>query len=271
MKHLITAWAICFAMVAAFGRAEGSWQDELSDPVPGRFPSVEPFEAKYSFGWIDVEAASAEVEVDRDGSEIMVRVVGATSGLVRALWRLDAMHEAVIDADTLRPRSINQIEKLRNREIVTKVEFSPDELKRQRQSIPGDEAKWKRLIAPNVFDILGTGMWLRSQNLENGRSYKLVCYPSESPYLIEFKVESREQVFVMGEMRDAVNCSFQIQKIEVDNKRLTDLAPHSKFRSGRLWLSDDEHRIPLRAEADVFIGYVYGELISSSVFNPESN
>jgi hypothetical protein len=38
--------------------------------------------------------------------------------------------------------------------------------------------------------------------------------------------------------------------------------PHGKFRSGSVWISDDADRIPLRAEVDIFIGYVFGELES---------
>jgi hypothetical protein len=42
------------------------------------------------------------------------------------------------------------------------------------------------------------------------------------------------------------------------------LAPHKKFRSGRVWISDDARRLPLRAEVDVFIGSVFAELAKVS-------
>ena len=37
---------------------------------------------------------------------------------------------------------------------------------------------------------------------------------------------------------------------------------HHKFRSGTLWLSNDPDRILLRAEVQVFVGYVFAELAS---------
>jgi hypothetical protein len=42
------------------------------------------------------------------------------------------------------------------------------------------------------------------------------------------------------------------------------LAPHKKFRSGRVWISDDSRRIPLKAEVDVFIGSVFAKLVKVS-------
>jgi hypothetical protein len=40
------------------------------------------------------------------------------------------------------------------------------------------------------------------------------------------------------------------------------LKPHKLFKSGRGWLSDDDKRVPLRIEVDIFIGYVFAELES---------
>ena len=40
------------------------------------------------------------------------------------------------------------------------------------------------------------------------------------------------------------------------------LKDHKLFKGGRGWLSDDDKRIPLRIEADIFIGYVFVELES---------
>jgi hypothetical protein len=35
---------------------------------------------------------------------------------------------------------------------------------------------------------------------------------------------------------------------------------YEKFHNGTVWVSDDALRLPLRAEINVFIGFVYGEL-----------
>ena len=40
------------------------------------------------------------------------------------------------------------------------------------------------------------------------------------------------------------------------------VVPYSKFKSGEVWISDDDLRIPLKARVDIFVGYIYGEIIS---------
>jgi hypothetical protein len=39
-----------------------------------------------------------------------------------------------------------------------------------------------------------------------------------------------------------------------------ELEPHRKFRHATIWISDDENRIPLRIEAQIFVGTVFAEL-----------
>ena len=43
------------------------------------------------------------------------------------------------------------------------------------------------------------------------------------------------------------------------------LKEYKLFKSGRGWLSDDANRIPLRIEADIFIGYVFADLESVQI------
>jgi hypothetical protein len=38
------------------------------------------------------------------------------------------------------------------------------------------------------------------------------------------------------------------------------LEPHRKFRRATVWISDDANRIPLRIEAQIFVGTVFAEL-----------
>ena len=46
------------------------------------------------------------------------------------------------------------------------------------------------------------------------------------------------------------------------------LEKHKKFESGTVWLSNDADRIPLRAEVNIFIGYIFGEITSCTFGSP---
>ena len=63
--------------------------------------------------------------------------------------------------------------------------------------------------------------------------------------------------------REALRLDIKIQS--VNTKKGNALEPHHKFRSGTLWLSNDSTRILLRAEVQIFVGYVFAEL---AAFHP---
>jgi hypothetical protein len=65
----------------------------------------------------------------------------------------------------------------------------------------------------------------------------------------------------MGREVKAIRFDLRIQTIETMGPNIGRLAPHKKFRSGRVWMSDDSRRLPLKAEVDVFIGSVFAELV----------
>ncbi len=262
MNRLIPAFLLLVVFTA---QAAEDWRETLTNPSPGAFPEAKNFRAKFSFGWSDLfEAAEAQADFKREGGRIRVEVKGRTLGLARALWRLDAEHNAVIEAGTFRPVELRQVEKYRNRSIETKVRFAPGRISRFRQvSIdPPDKASWKNLSVPAAFDIVGGLLFVRSQPLNDDDKVRLIVYPGESPYLVEVTVEGREKITAMGQPRDAIRLGLSIRKIETDKGKLTQPVAYQKFRGGSVWVSDDAERLPLRAEVSVFVGFIYGDLIS---------
>jgi len=55
----------------------------------------------------------------------------------------------------------------------------------------------------------------------------------------------------------AIRLDFEIRRI--DTEAGNRLLPYGKFRHGRVWLSDDANRIPLRAEVEIFdLSHIHG-------------
>jgi len=69
-------------------------------------------------------------------------------------------------------------------------------------------------------------------------------------------VLGRERVSVYAGSYNAIKLDIQLKHI---GKNM-ELEPHRKFRRATVWVSDDENRIPLRIEAQIFVGTVFGEL-----------
>ncbi len=91
----------------------------------------------------------------------------------------------------------------------------------------------------------------------------MLVFPGGSPFLVDIESLGPETISIAGTAREALRLDIKIQS--VNTKKGNALEPHHKFRSGTLWLSNDSTRILLRAEVQVFVGYVFAEL---AAFHP---
>jgi hypothetical protein len=69
-------------------------------------------------------------------------------------------------------------------------------------------------------------------------------------------VAGREKIRIGDADRNAIKVNLNFRSID----QHLQLKTYKRFKSGRGWISDDNYRIPLRVEADIFVGYVFAEL-----------
>jgi hypothetical protein len=112
-----------------------------------------------------------------------------------------------------------------------------------------------------VRDLFAAMLFVRSQPLRDGDHLRLSTFPDRNPYLVDLTVAGRDTLEIMGKKVPEIRFTLGIQTIETMGPNIGRLAPHRKFRSGRVWISDDRRRIPLNAEVDVFIGSVFAKLV----------
>lgn len=237
------------------------WLAELSSQPVGPFPMIPPFQATFRFGWSGIEAASAEARLTIKGGIATVRVKGKTTGMARGLWRLDATQESSFRVEGLKPIGFRQVEEYHNRRLTTESVFKPEGLWRLRQRTPnGGPSKWKHIAIEPIRDIVSAMFFLRSQALAPGDKNAVIAFPGDSPFLFQSVVGKREMINLGGKPRKAIRLDFQIQRIELKKNEPPRLQHHSKFRKGTVWISDDHHRFPLRAEVNIFIGSVFAEM-----------
>lgn len=256
------AVALLAAMVLSVCHAAEPWRDRIGPETLGPFPPVRPFSGEFRFGWSDIGAASAKARLWYSGDLVIVEVEGGTDGLARALWQLDARHKATILKEGLKPVAFEQFENYAKKKVRTEAVFKPDGLWRIRAVTPDPKnvARWKRIKVEPIRDIVSAMLFIRSQVLNDGDKIGIVAFPGDAPFLVEATVAKHEKIRVGGTLHKVIKLDFQIQRIDPKNKNR--LAPHGKFKSGTVWISDDENRVPLRAEVNIFIGYVFGELES---------
>jgi len=105
-------------------------------------------------------------------------------------------------------------------------------------------------IPPCVQDILTTFYYIRTQNLDVGKSLFLDNHADNKLYPLEVKVHKKERLKVKAGTFDCL----VVEPI---------LRASGIFKSkGRLlvWLTDDERKIPVQMKSKILIGYITAEL-----------
>jgi hypothetical protein len=257
------ALVLLFMPVLAWS-APADWQQNLSSPQPGPFPNPPPLKAKYRFGWMKLSGGAAEavLTVPRRGI-LQLEVTGGSTGVVRKLWKLDATHEALAEASTLRPIRLKQSEDYGWDRITTEVTFTDKGAIFLRRHLSPNTAtpEKQQFLFPHLYDLQTALFYIRSQRLQPGDDFNLVVFPGNTAYLANVRVTGRENIQVQGQKYKALKFEVRLQKV---TPQLT-LEPHTKFKHAYVWLSDDENRILLRVEAEIFVGSVWMELQSLKV------
>lgn len=241
-------------------QARAAWQEDLSPPAPGVFPALRSLKAEYRGGWSHFTAADIEIRFSHPQPETAaLNVKASTIGFVRNLWKLDATHAALADLATLRPTEVHQTEIYRSYTVHTSLDFDDAGVSRLRESTADkNPARRHAYDFPGLYDLQTALLYVRSQKLQTGQSFHLAVYPGSSPYLAIVTVLGREKIKVKAGTYPAIKLDLKLQKI---TSGMT-LEPHPKFKRATGWLSDDQDRIPLRLNAQIFVGTVWVELDS---------
>jgi hypothetical protein len=247
-------------MLVVLGAAtlRADWRDDLSSPDPGDFPPLRPVALEYQCGWSGLAAGHIEVRLSRPGPDVcQLDATAASSGLARVLWKLDATQQARANALTLKPLSVRQNEIYHTQTVTTDLDFDDTGVDQFRKSTSDkNPPRRKRYDFPDLRDLQTALLYVRSQKLETGQVYRLVVYPATAPYLATVTVLGREKIRVKAGAYPAIKMDLRLEKVTRDMT----LAPHGKFKHATAWLSDDQDRLPLRLNAQIFVGTVWVEL-----------
>ena len=215
--------------------------------------------ARYGFGWSGFPGATADIRLQKGaGNRLQLDLSARTTGLVRSLWKFDASGTSIIDAESLRPIVVKQVEHDRNEKTAIDLSFGPDGVTSKVTETPGKGTKVRRFDFPNLFDLQSALLYLRSQPLQDRSVQRFVVYPQTSAYLATVTVLGRERLTVPPGTYNAIKFDLQLHKIG----KKGELEAHRKFRRATAWISDDPDRLLLRLEAQIFIGSVFAELQS---------
>jgi hypothetical protein len=251
------ALLLLFCLGTALAATAAQWRNQLQTR-PGNHPLPRPLTATYDFGWSGLKAADATARFTRQKDQLKLELTARTSGLARALWRMDSHGVSTVNAKTLRPIKLVQTETYARKSVDTTVDFTPVGPRRTRLITPPDPVppKPKTFKVSQSHDLHSALLFVRSQRLAKGDTFRICVFPGSSPYLADITAGEPETVKAAGKEWAAIPCDLKLREIEKDMS----LMPHPKFKGAKVWLSNDADRLLLRIEADVHVGSIFAEL-----------
>ncbi|MGK7395873.1 MAG: DUF3108 domain-containing protein [Candidatus Cyclobacteriaceae bacterium M3_2C_046] len=265
MKHLIVIIAGILMLSAFSGK-------EVYEPVTHHIAKGEQLEFKVNFGIFTVGRANMMVYPEtyeiHNRPCYKVDVFGKTTGAVGWLAKVDDNWGAYVDTAALLPhitwRNIAE-GKFRKNELVN-FDHQADLVKAK--VINNKTGRYKEpeiYDAPdNVRDLIGGFLYLRSLDFSRAKyqdTIQLHAFFEDTIYDFRIMYMGRERVKT---------------KVGVINTvKLVPIMPDNKLFAGEnsitLWLSDDKNKIPVKAEANMFIGRAGIEIINFDGLNHAVN
>lgn len=250
-----------FSLAAVSGASPyAAWESSVTPPATHPFPAIEPFDATYQFGWEGLRAGSADVHVSRgEKGSCTITASGGPNRVIRKLWEYQASYFGEAGPSGEVPSWFHMDEHISKGDLLSDAVFHPDSVFSCHRMLT-EVKPWSETSVPEVRDLFAAMLFVRSQPLLDGDQLRLVVFPDQDTYLVDLNVVGRDTLTVEGKKVKAIKFTLRIQRVETRGAMIGSLKPHQKFHSGRVWMSDDQRRIPLRAEVDVFIGSVFGEM-----------
>ena len=236
------------------------WRDSITKE-PGAFKKFRPTKARYEFGWSGFTAADADVSFTQNASgDCALDLSAKTTGIVRSLWKMDTHGTSLCKPATLRPVKLTQTEVYKKKTITTTVDFTAEGPAQLRVVNPPDSTppKVQKFNFTPMHDMFSALLFIRSRPLAQGESVKLCVYPASAAYLAVATVVGREKIKVAKKNWNTIKCDLKLNEVEGSLA----LKPHAKFKKAHVWISDDNDRLLLKVEAEVFVGSVWAELQS---------
>lgn len=257
-RHLLSLAASLLIILSSADAAPPSWESTVTKDPPGNFPELRPGQTTYHFGWSGITAGTGDIRLSKTSDKrFQLEANGKTIGFVRALWKLDASYRGLADPETLRPLESKQTEVYRKKKFVTDLAFTNSGVTRTRiEGFTNPKTSSVPFNFPGLLDLHSAFLYLRSQPLADHSVYRIVVYPATSAYLTTLTVLGREHISVHAGSYNAIKVSLDLKRV---GKKMA-LEPHKKFRHATIWISDDQNRIPVRIEAQIFVGTVFAEL-----------
>jgi hypothetical protein len=236
---------------------------EIKARVPAYTPGPIPFhdgeQLIYQASWVGIPAAQARLEFHKQQKQDQQRWLGEiwieTNAFADLFYKMrDYMKESMA-ADTLHSSGVYlvQHEKSRLNYYQVTIDRPAQTVTMTKQNHKGTTSK--EYIASDPWGPISGAMMALTQSFEPGKTYAFDVFSGSQRYVFAFVVDKRETIHLaLGD--------FDAWRIVPDVWYVSDGELRSEASGTVLWISADERHLPLRIQAQAYIGYVRADLIA---------
>ena len=234
---------------------------EVKAKVPAYKPGPIPFhdgeQLIYQASWVGIPAAQARLEFHKrpkDPSRWIGEIWIETNPFADVFYKMRDYVRESMAGDTLHTSGVYlvQHEKSRLNYYDVTVDRPAQMVTITKKNHKGTQSK--EFIASDPWGPISGAMMALTQNFAPGKTYAFDVFSGSQRYVFAFEVEKRERIHLsLGD--------FDAWRIVPDVWYVSDGAMRSQVHGTVLWISADKRHLPLRIEAQAFIGHVRADLI----------
>ncbi|MCU0422838.1 MAG: DUF3108 domain-containing protein [Bacteroidia bacterium] len=248
--------AFCFVGAAIAQQApEVNKPDERKYEINKRANTAFTFGEKLSYkvyygiingGKAEFEVGQKSVTVNNRNS-YYIRVYGKSTGMVDVMFKVKDQFETYLDQEALIPWKATKNVREGNYKAIDLVLFDHS------RGIANSSIKGKTEIEEQTQDIVSAIYYARSTDMTNAKQgdvFPVNFYMDGKNYRLRFKFVGREVIKTdLGTFKTLkIKPQLLEGRVFKDSDALT------------LWVTDDENKVPVRAESEIFVGSIKMDL-----------
>lgn len=224
--------------------------------TPVATPFNIPEKLIYDLTWTGIKAGEATLEISDKGNEMRIVSVAKSAKWVSVFYTVEDRVESIfLKSSDVIGHTMKYLLNLRegkhrkNKEVI----FDYKNLKAIYIDYIDKERK-EFEIPPAIFDPLSSFYYVRTLNLEVGKSVYVTVFDSKKVWNVEVQVLRKEKIEVPAGTFNTI-----VVKPLLKSEGIF-------FRKGDvyIWLTDDERRIPVMLKSKIKIGSVNASLVGGS-------
>ncbi|HEY2106514.1 MAG TPA: DUF3108 domain-containing protein [Candidatus Binataceae bacterium] len=224
--------------------------------APGRVPFHPGQQLSYTVSWQQLPVAFAHISLRRDpgrSQDWLGEASVSTNKLVDVFYRLRSSLREEFPAQSLASDAVFIRHSENGRQTEYSVSFDRADGMVETTRRKHDHVEVKRFAASHPLGPIGASLLAISQPIKVGDSMTLDVFAATERYVVQFRVARREQIHLGVDDVETFRVIPTI--LYVSNPK-----NHYKVSQAVIWISADQRHLPLRIEADTFVGRIYIDL-----------